>query len=300
MMVQDKYSHPIPASYFTAPSARGRIERVAYQTQDYADSQKVQDKYLYVYLPAGFEAGQDLNILYLIHGGGGTADSFFETLDDTSRLKCVLDNLIADGRMPPMLVVTPTYYPMENTDKTVPYAHIACERFPKELADDIIPLVEGRYLPCPQGTAPQALPAYRDRRAVGGFSMGAVTTWFVMMQIPQLFRSYLPLSGDCWAFERRSSVTRPKETAQVLISCLQKVGLMPDDIFIYAATGSDDIAWDAEEALLTAMGEYPDWFRFLPVEEGGNTRYLCKPGGVHTYDDIREYIYTTLPDLFRK
>ena len=63
--------------------------------------------------------------------------------------------------------------------------------------------------------------------------MGAVTTWFVMMQIPQLFRSYLPLSGDCWAFERRSSVTRPKETAQVLISCLQKAGLMPDDIFIY-------------------------------------------------------------------
>jgi len=57
-----------------------------------------------VYTPPGYETSRaNYPVLYLFHGGGGNEDNWF----DSGLAHVALDNLIAAGRMQPMIVVTP-------------------------------------------------------------------------------------------------------------------------------------------------------------------------------------------------
>jgi enterochelin esterase family protein len=57
---------------------------------------------MYVYTPAGYETGkQRYPVLYLLHGAGGDEDAWF----NLGRTSQILDNLIAQGKAKPMLVV---------------------------------------------------------------------------------------------------------------------------------------------------------------------------------------------------
>ena len=84
---------------------------------------------LHVWTPAGYEAGKaKLPVLYLIHGGGDSDVSW-------STAGCagdILDNLMADGKMEPMIVVMPNG---------------ACDisMFEKDLMNDVIPYIESNY-----------------------------------------------------------------------------------------------------------------------------------------------------------
>src|SRR5690606_21339718 len=60
---------------------------------------------MFVYTPPGYENGTDsYPVLYLIHGGGDTAISW----STVGRAGDILDNLIAEGRAKPMIVVMPS------------------------------------------------------------------------------------------------------------------------------------------------------------------------------------------------
>ena len=116
-------------------------------------------------------------------GGGGSAETCFGGEGQSSELKRILDNLIANGEMEPLLVVTPTFYPMDNADNSVSTAGELAACFPDELANDLIPTVEPQYSTYAETTDPQGLTASRGHRAFGGFSMGAVTTWSAIWKI---------------------------------------------------------------------------------------------------------------------
>ena len=59
---------------------------------------------MYVYTPPGYETGDEAYpVLYLLHGGGGDEDAW-TTL---GRANMILDNLIAQGKAKPMIVVMP-------------------------------------------------------------------------------------------------------------------------------------------------------------------------------------------------
>ena len=59
---------------------------------------------MYVYTPPGYEAGTTrYPVLYLLHGGGGDEDAWFTM----GRATIILDNMIAEGRCKPMIVVMP-------------------------------------------------------------------------------------------------------------------------------------------------------------------------------------------------
>jgi len=57
-----------------------------------------------VYLPPGFQAGQDLPVLWLLHGGGMDADQWFRT----GHIERYADRLIAAGRVKPFVIVMPS------------------------------------------------------------------------------------------------------------------------------------------------------------------------------------------------
>lgn len=251
---------PIPGEYLRPASRRGRVERLDYGA-----------KHVLVYLPDGAAD----RALYLIHGGGGDQRDFF-----CPPFLNMVDHMIEAGELRPLVIAVPTYYDPDETDKTPGSSGAAVAKFCPELRGEIIPLVERAT----------GLDIGRDRRAIGGFSMGGVTTWYAFMEALDLFRWFLPLSGDCWACGEKGGGSHPEETARLLAEAAARQGI--DDFRIHAVTGTADIAYPNLDAQIRAMAAYPDVF-------GPRLEYETLEGGVHDYDTIFRYCYNALPGLFR-
>ena len=288
----------VPAAYLQEADQPGTIERVDYQTASYTDPDETQDKYAYIYIPYGYDETQQYDVLYLLHGGGGSVGTCFGGEGQSSELKRILDNLIANGEMEPLLVVTLTFYPMDNTDNSVSTAGELVARFPDELVNDLIPTVESQYSTYAENTDPQGLTASRDHRAFGGFSMGSVTTWYVFMENLDYFHTFIPISGDCWAITTQGGGSRPEETAEALEQALGDSGYGPEDFFIYAITGSEDIAYPMMSSQIEAMQDLPDSFHFGTENGVENIRFAVLDGGVHNYNYVRQYLYNLMPLLW--
>ena len=276
---------PIPAPYLTPCSRPGRIERVDYVTTD----GRADKKYALVYLPHGYdETDQPLNVLYLIHGGGGSQESFL-----SGEFPRLLDHMIDSGELAPLIVVSPTYYSPDETDKTPVRSGEVVAVFPRELKTDVIPAVERRFRACAPALDEAGLRASRDHRAIGGFSMGSVTTWYAFLDALEAFRWFMPLSGDCWLYGRLGGSSHAEETARALAEAVAKQGFTPGDFRIHAVTGTKDIACPNETAQIDAMRAFPAVFRF-----GENIDYDLLEDGVHDYPNIWRYIYNALPAFF--
>jgi len=169
-----------PAGFDTrregAPS--GRLERVEF------DSSVVDGKRpAIVYLPPGYSTERKYPVLYLLHGIGGNETHW----SGPGAAGQILDNLIADSKAEPMIVVMPngrasnapsTLFggpgPPPQAEGAAPggaagdrMAGMAVEfeayaAFERELLNDLIPFIEARY----------AVSTERSQRALAGLSMG--------------------------------------------------------------------------------------------------------------------------------
>ena len=110
---------------------------------------------MHVWTPAGYEnSKQKLPVLYLIHGGGDN-DASWPTVGAAG---WILDNLLAEGKIVPMVVVMPNGT-IEGVPNEVP-------PFADDMFRSIIPFVESNY----------RVIAKRESRAVAGLSMGGMET----------------------------------------------------------------------------------------------------------------------------
>jgi len=138
---------------------RGRLEMVAYDSKTVGTRRR-----LNVYVPAGIKPGQRLPVLYLLHGIGGDETEWARY----AQPDVLLDNLIAEGKAAPMIIVMPNGRAQKD-DRAVGdiFAHIpAFTVFERDLLDDVIPFIEATY------------PVRKDResRALAGLSMGGGQT----------------------------------------------------------------------------------------------------------------------------
>lgn len=154
----DKAAFPAAPDGFD--KKRDRIERGNVETVEY-DSKTVGNKRkALVYTPPGYKKDGAYPVLYLLHGIGG---------DETEWKRggapdVILDNLYADKKATPMIVVMPNgrAQPNDRAEGNV-FAHAkAFETFEGDLLKDLIPFVEKTY------------PVKKDReaRALAGLSMG--------------------------------------------------------------------------------------------------------------------------------
>ena len=277
---------------YTSVSKRGTIIRIDYRTLD--ENRRYIRKYANVYLPYGYEKDKErkYNILYVIHGGGGNADAWL----DSCLTKNMLDYSFEEDKVNPFIVVFPGFY-KEDKKRTGPVdppaerAHVLL--FQDELVSDLIPAVESQVRSYADGyITPDTLIATREHRAITGFSMGGVTTWFAFLKHMDHFATFLPLSGDCWEVEPRGGFSKPEETAKAVYDAVQQFGYTSKDFRILAATGDKDIAFDALDAQIQAMRQYSDVF----TEE--NLQYLLAPDMYHTYEAVCTYLYNLIPDIF--
>lgn len=285
-------TYPVPASYGQEAEHRGEVVRIDYQTRDYAESTgAARTNTAYVYLPYGYDEHPDrrYNVLYFVHGHYGTASTTFEA--ENGLLRKLLDHMTENGDMAPTIVVSPSYnygQPTANYADADPY----CEALPEELANDLIPIVESRYRTYAESTDVAGLEASRGHRTIGGFSMGAVTTWYALEHTLSCFKYFMPVSADCWSLGRFAGMNRPDETALYLADIVQRSPYAGDGFYIWAASGTDDSAYRETLVQVEAMARLTDVF---PLS---NLTFHEKEGARHEYRPMAEYLYNALPFFF--
>lgn len=133
---------------------KGKLETITYNSKSIGVERKA-----VVYLPPGYDPAQKYPVLYLMHGIGGN-ETHWTTLCAANK---VLDNLIADKKAVPMIIVMPNGRataepPSSNIMSDFNYYAF----FEKDLLQDLMPYIEARY----------SVKADRDHRALAGLSMG--------------------------------------------------------------------------------------------------------------------------------
>ena len=126
--------------------------------------------------------------------------------------------------------------------------------------------------------------------------MGSLSTWYTFLNASDYFHYFMPMSGDCWV----NGVSNANGAATTLEKFVKDKGYGVDDFFIYAVTGSKDIAYAAMDAQMTAMKQMSPSFVFLSKEnEKGNISYRVEPNATHDYNYMPLYFYNALPLFFK-
>ena len=168
----------------------GVVEAVWYPSEILKQKQRR----MYVYTPPGYSTSKSkYPVLYLLHGGGGDEDAW----TTMGRANIIMDNLIAQGKCKPMIVVMPNGNPAQIVSQGYGYgptpprqsvtapapppvqaaqglgaapgaapaarpAPVYQGSYPHSLVSEIIPFVEKNYRAIPK----------KDSRAIAGLSMG--------------------------------------------------------------------------------------------------------------------------------
>jgi enterochelin esterase-like enzyme len=154
----DKPAFPDPPAGFDAKREgipHGKLEMIEYDSKTVGTTRKMQ-----VYTPPGYSKDKKYPVLYLLHGIGGDETEW----QRVAQPEVLLDNLIADGKAAPMIIVMPNGRAQKNdrAEGDVFRSAPAFAAFERDLLDDVIPTIEARY----------SVQADREHRALAGLSMG--------------------------------------------------------------------------------------------------------------------------------
>ena len=232
----------------------GQVARLRYQS-------KVNGawKNMYVYTPAEYEtSGKSYPVLYLQHGGGEDERGWStQGLTDI-----ILDNLIAEGKAKPMIVVM-----MDGNGQD----------FTSELLTDGIPFVESRFR-----TIKTA-----DGRALAGLSMGGIQTLNTSIMHPELF-SYVGVFSSGW-FKNPQPFMANSSGEQYYAKLKERPDYYNKQFreFFLTMGGQEDIAYENCKAMRERFDQM-----------GIKHTYYETPGG-HTWPVWRESLYFFAQKLFK-
>ena len=137
--------------------AQGKIETVTYNSKTVGTKRKA-----LVYTPPGFNKSKKYPVLYLLHGIGGDELEWF----NNGKPQIILDNLYAEGKLTPMIVVLPNGRAIKDDRTTgnimAPDKVEGFAIFEKDLLNDLVPFIEKTY----------PVIKNRESRAIAGLSMG--------------------------------------------------------------------------------------------------------------------------------
>jgi enterochelin esterase family protein len=240
-------------------------------------------RYLRVYTPPGYETGKGrYPVLYLMHGGNCCEYSWMEQ----ARANMILDNLIAERKARPMIVVMalgarsgpseglePVPSQMEGFKPPAGRQtnYDPGNLFEKDLLTGIIPFIDGRFRTF----------ADADHRALSGLSQGGIQTVTIGLRHSDVFHWLVPMSagaenqGDDQFVEISRDVYEHPEALKKNLKLL------------YFLVGEEDVLHEADKRLadrLQAQGVKLT-FRALP--------------GMHEYKVWRQGLYDVAPLLFQ-
>ncbi len=230
-----------------------------------------------VYTPAGYEtSGKRYPVLYLLHGMGGDEEAWISL----GRTAQILDNLIAQGKAKPMIVVMPN-------------GNASQEAAPGESSRGMVPPTI--QLPkTMEGSYEQAFPEivkfidknYRtikskSGRAIAGLSMGGFHSLHISKQYPDMF-NYIGLFS--------AAIMPNKEVSSPIYENMEgklKVQFDKNPALYWIAIGKTDFLYKANEEYRKLLDEKGYKYTYYESDEG------------HIWKNWRIYLTEFVPMLFR-
>lgn len=165
-LLEVSYDAPLFYQWRDVPHGTVRIH-------DYYSKPLQRLRSLRVYTPPGYDKHPDARypVLYLFHGTGDTE----ATWTDFGRAQFIIDNLIADHKAQPMLIVMPDGHADLREEEGIHAANFY--KFEKEILQSVIPFVDSEY----------RTRAEADGRAVCGLSMGGMQSLFLGLNHTESF-----------------------------------------------------------------------------------------------------------------
>lgn len=246
------------------PVPHGDIRNVWYKSTT-LDTQRR----MHVYTPPGYDgATEKYPVLYLLHGGGDE-DSGWSTI---GRAGFIMDNLLAEKKIKPMLVVMPNgSLPRPANVQPGPDGMAAVQqRFTNELMKDVIPHFEKNF----------RVIADANHRAIAGLSMGGGQTLQVVCSHPDQF-AYAGvwsagIFGNADDFAKRNA------------TFLENSEKTNKQLKLFAITIGD------KDFLLTSAKTLSEL-----LNKHGIKHELTLTGGGHTWINWRHYLNDLAPKLFQ-
>jgi enterochelin esterase-like enzyme len=229
------------------------------------------DRDYYVYTPPGYDASgkNEYPVLYLLHGFSDDASGW----TSVGRANVILDNLIAQGKAKPMIVVmTLGYGDMEVirrgwdtwSDKELAWRNLS--RFTDILLGEVMPQVEGEY----------RIKKDPESRAIAGLSMGGAESLLTGLNHPDQFAWIGAFSSG--GIDNRDFAT---EFPNVDSSGNKKLKLL------WIACGTED-------SLIKVNRQFKTWLK----DKGVQFTDIETPG-MHTWMVWRRNLSTLVPLLFQ-
>ena len=220
----------------------------------------------YIYTPPGYDSNtnEKFPVLYLLHGGGEDERGWATQ----GRTDLILDNLIAQGKAKPMLVVMPDGNP------ALPgFGEDNLRMFEAELKRCVIPAVENNYRAATDS----------KNRALAGLSMGGLQTLYIGINNTDMF-SALGVFSSGWIMPMQSGLADAQYS--LMMKNADKInGNLK--LFWISMGGKEDIAYKNCQTMLAKFDELK--IKYV---------YSEYPGG-HTWPVWRHDLYSMAPLLFK-
>lgn len=255
----------------------GTLSKVWYESPTLGTTRRMT-----VYTPAGYDSGKGrYPVLYLLHGMGGDEEAW----TSLGRAQYILDNLIAQGKAKPMIVVMTN----GNTNRHSaapgeegqgmyrPYPSGATDTSFESHFGDVISYVDSHYRTIRK----------QSGRAIAGLSMGGFHTNLVSVNYPKTF-DYIGLFSAAtpdWRIPADLTKTRAPEFYQ---NYDQKIAQLFDNgvKLYYIAIGRDDFLYQAN-------------VEFRAKLDAINAPYLYRESdGGHIWANWRDYLTDFLCRIF--
>ena len=247
----------VAVQMFNSNVAHGQVSEIRYASRSLGLTRRA-----HVYTPPGYEHGgsQRYPVLYLVHGAGDSDDSW----TTIGHANDILDNLIAAGKVKPMIVVMP--YGHTPPRKGVNWW--ANTDFGNDLLMDLIPFIDGNY----------RTRATSQDRAMAGLSMGGNHTIQFGITHPEIFQDIgifsMGLSDD----------ERVKAYVQEHSADLKRRAASPGVLFY--AIGRDDFLYPFVAPTRKVLDQFKIKYTYR------------ESAGGHDWKNWRQYLIELVPQLF--
>ena len=251
-----------PQLWDDADVPHGTLHTHRYTTRAVKGLTANQSRYI-VYTPPGYDpkAKAAYPVLYLLHGWSNTEETWTKTLQADR----ILDNLLAAGKIKPMVVVMPlSYGEMSFVDGTIgamwkqrPVVDSNTSRFSEALFSEIIPRAEAEY----------NIARDRNHRALAGLSMGG-------LEALQIGLNHTNQFANIGGFSAAVHLLQPTEQLPVLTPKAADLRLL------WIACGTEDSLIEANRKLVTYLKT--QGLPVTPIETpGAHVSYVWRDNLIH-------------------
>ena len=301
-----------PGSYYkTRNVPHGTVKMLWYAS---SFNSKMPQRRLSVYLPAGYEKNKTKKypVLYLLHGTGGDETSWL----DMGRLAQIMDNMIAEGKAKPMIVVMPNGIAnMDAAPGQSPYMQGKAShsnvsswmgRTEKAFPKEVMPFIEKNFRTIND----------KQHRAIAGLSMGGLHTIAISANNPTMFNYVGLFSPQAVNALTEKNIRRIQRVTESIGKIKGKLSEWFEDKYEEGkgAVSDVDVYQNFDNKLkeqfatppalyYIAIGKKDKLKYFLDdfrqrISAQGGTYVYNESEGAHSWENWRKYLLDFLPRIF--